>query len=63
MVDRCSGFYKVKKGDECSGIAANTAMDLGEFYKWNPAVKADYSGLEAGVHVCVERTAPGIAPL
>ncbi|KAM0518033.1 hypothetical protein ACHAPE_004435 [Trichoderma viride] len=61
MVDRCSGFYKVKKGDECSGIAAHAKIDLGDFYKWNPAVKGDCSGLQAEVYVCVERTGPEIA--
>lgn len=61
MVDRCSRFHKVKKGDECSGIAAHTKIDLEDFYKWNPAVKVDCSGLQAEVYVCVERTRPEIA--
>ncbi|KAM0471052.1 hypothetical protein ACHAPX_009622 [Trichoderma viride] len=58
MVDRCSGFYKVKKGDECSSIAAHAKIDVEDFYKWNPAVKVDCSGLQAEVYVCVERTGP-----
>ncbi|UKZ80304.1 hypothetical protein TrVFT333_008061 [Trichoderma virens FT-333] len=53
MVSNCNKFYDVHSGDGCSAIASSQHVDLSSFYKWNPAVKTDCSGLQASVYVCI----------
>lgn len=53
MVDGCTNFYLVQDGDGCWAFANEKGIALEDFYKWNPAVGTDCSGLLAGVHVCV----------
>ncbi|KAL4733764.1 hypothetical protein BDV11DRAFT_175388 [Aspergillus similis] len=53
IVATCNEFYKVVAGDTCYDIAQDIGIDLDTFYKWNPAVKTDCSGLQADVYVCV----------
>ncbi|KAG5819382.1 hypothetical protein H9Q74_001138 [Fusarium xylarioides] len=53
MVKGCRAFYKVQKGDGCWAIANNHKIKLDDFYKWNPAVKTDCSGLQPNYNVCV----------
>lgn len=46
MVKGYKSFYKVKKkGDGCWAIAKTNKIKLNDFYKWDPAVKNDYSAL------------------
>ncbi|KKP02189.1 LysM domain-containing protein [Trichoderma harzianum] len=53
MTSACDNFYKVQIADGCSDIAQNYSISLGNFHAWNPAIKADCSGLHASVYVCV----------
>ncbi|KAH7066518.1 LysM domain-containing protein [Paraphoma chrysanthemicola] len=53
MVAGCKKFYKVVSGDGCWDIANNNKIALDDFYKWNPAVKTDCSGLWAQYYVCI----------
>lgn len=53
MVSTCNQFYKVIAGDGCYDIANDHGIPLVSFYAWNPAVKTDYSGLQADEYVCV----------
>ncbi|KAJ5036790.1 hypothetical protein NUH16_004669 [Penicillium rubens] len=53
MVSNCNNFYDVVKNDGCYDIAAANSIALDDFYKWNPAVKTDCSGLQPDVYVCV----------
>ncbi|KAH2020128.1 hypothetical protein KXV45_003447 [Aspergillus fumigatus] len=51
-------FYSLfgagKTGDYCEGIVtAYGNFTLSQFYQWNPAVKTDCSGLQAGYFVCI----------
>lgn len=48
----CNNFYKVKTGDQCGQIASDAHISTDDFYKWNPAVKADCTMLLAGYYVC-----------
>ncbi|KAH8624629.1 hypothetical protein IG631_20094 [Alternaria alternata] len=53
MVTGCKKFHKVVAGDGCWDIANNNKIALDDFYKWNPAVKTDCSGLWAQYYVCI----------
>jgi Tfp pilus assembly protein FimV len=53
MVADCKKFYKVVSGDGCWAIADTNKISLDDFYKWNPALKTDCSGLWAEYYVCV----------
>ncbi|PNP85446.1 hypothetical protein FNYG_01275 [Fusarium nygamai] len=53
MASNCDSFYKVKGSDGCWAIAHDNNIDLDDFYKWNPAVKSDCSGLQPNFYVCV----------
>ncbi|KAJ4152983.1 hypothetical protein LMH87_009498 [Akanthomyces muscarius] len=53
MVANCNKFYKVVPGDGCYNLAHDQGISLDDFYKWNPAVKNDCTGLQAGYYVCI----------
>lgn len=53
MIGSCSKFYKVRAGDGCWQIAKDKGIALDDLYRWNPAVKADCSGLQAETYLCV----------
>jgi len=53
MYGSCKKFYKVVSGDGCWAIADSNKIALDDFYKWNPAVKTDCSGLFPNFYVCV----------
>jgi len=53
MVANCRKFYYVVPGDGCYNLAVAQGIALSDFYGWNPAVKTDCSGLQAGYYVCV----------
>lgn len=53
MVSNCNSFYLVVTGDACAAIASSKGISLDNFYKWNPAVKTDCSGLWVSYYVCV----------
>jgi hypothetical protein len=53
MAGSCNKFYEVVKDDGCYDIAAAKSIALDDFYKWNPAVKSNCSGLQPGFYVCV----------
>ena len=53
VVTQCKKWHMVGKGDGCPEIAKKYSIDVMEFKKWNPAVKADCTMLETGFNVCV----------
>ncbi|KAH6953854.1 hypothetical protein BKA56DRAFT_454257, partial [Ilyonectria sp. MPI-CAGE-AT-0026] len=53
MVSDCEDFYLVQADDGCWAIADSNNIELNDFYKWNPSVKNDCTGLGAKVYVCV----------
>ncbi|OGM41739.1 LysM domain protein [Aspergillus bombycis] len=54
LISSCNAFYYVQKDDSCWGIANSYGnFTVEQFYSWNPAVKADCSGLQPSYYVCV----------
>ncbi|KAM5349378.1 hypothetical protein ACJ41O_005883 [Fusarium nematophilum] len=59
LIDTCISFYKAKKGDTCVKIISEyKTFDFKDFFKWNPAVEDDCSGIWANTWYCVG--VPGI---
>lgn len=58
----CTRFYKVQQGDSCYDIANNNNVPLSSFYAWNPAVRADCTGLQADVYVCIGASTGTVSP-
>lgn len=58
----CTRFYKVQPGDSCYDIANNNNIPLSSFYTWNPAVRADCTGLQADVYVCIGASTGTVTP-
>ncbi|KAH7190960.1 hypothetical protein BKA60DRAFT_471939 [Fusarium oxysporum] len=52
MVDNCSHFYKVQKGDTCDYIAEYHSIPLEDILKWNPAVGPECRKMVAGTWLC-----------
>ncbi|KAL6354006.1 hypothetical protein LRP88_12637 [Fusarium phalaenopsidis] len=54
LIDTCTSFYQAAKGDTCTKIIAKyKTFDFNDFFKWNPAVEKDCSGLWANTYYCV----------
>ncbi|AEO59463.1 carbohydrate-binding module family 50 protein [Thermothelomyces thermophilus ATCC 42464] len=53
MVGNCNKFHFVEKDETCDTIAALYSISASQFLQWNPAAKADCSGLWASTYACV----------
>ncbi|KAF2741582.1 carbohydrate-binding module family 50 protein, partial [Sporormia fimetaria CBS 119925] len=49
----CKKYHKVVSGDGCYDLATKYNIALADFYRWNPSVKNDCSGLWVAYYVCV----------
>ncbi|KAM5466933.1 hypothetical protein MauCBS54593_005552 [Microsporum audouinii] len=53
MVNNCNKFHFVEIGNICPIIQAKYKVTLANLVKWNPAIRADCTGLWAGTYLCV----------
>ncbi|KAH4925438.1 hypothetical protein HBI24_196780 [Parastagonospora nodorum] len=53
MVSDCSKFHWIVRGVTCSQVISYQKITLADFFRWNPTVKDDCSGMWAEVNVCV----------
>lgn len=54
LIESCNSFYQAKKGDTCARVIAQyKAFNFDSFFKWNPAIDKDCSGIWAGYWYCV----------
>ncbi|KAF5692428.1 hypothetical protein FDENT_2950 [Fusarium denticulatum] len=54
LIESCTAFYMAKKGDTCDKIISQyKTFDFDDFFKWNPAVDKDCSGIWANTWYCV----------
>ncbi|KAI6768434.1 hypothetical protein HG531_010623 [Fusarium graminearum] len=53
LIDSCISFHQAGKGETYAKIISNFGtFDFDTFFKWNPAVNADCSGIWAGYYYC-----------
>ncbi|KAK2850657.1 hypothetical protein FQN49_005450 [Arthroderma sp. PD_2] len=53
MVKNCNKFHFVDTGNTCPVVQAKYKATLANLFKWNPAIKADCTGLWAKTYLCV----------
>ncbi|KAJ2970858.1 hypothetical protein NUW58_g9574 [Xylaria curta] len=54
LIESCTTFYKAVKGDTCDKIVSKYGtFTAADFFKWNPAVGSDCSGIWAETYYCV----------
>ncbi|KAL0930177.1 LysM domain-containing protein [Colletotrichum truncatum] len=53
MTTSCKTFHFVTSGQTCQVITARYGITQANFFKWNPAVKSDCTGMWANAYVCV----------
>jgi hypothetical protein len=53
MVSNCNKFHYIAKGVSCTQVISYQKITQADFVKWNPTVRSDCSGMQAGVNVCV----------
>ncbi|KAI8685249.1 hypothetical protein NCS55_00195600 [Fusarium keratoplasticum] len=54
LIESCIRFHPAAKGDTCAKIVSTFGtFDFDTFFKWNPAVGKDCSGIWAGYYYCV----------
>ncbi|KAK2746093.1 hypothetical protein FQN57_003433 [Myotisia sp. PD_48] len=54
IISTCNRWHKAESGNSCSTIVDKYGtFTLEKFIQWNPAVKADCSGLWVGYHYCI----------
>ncbi|RGP69883.1 hypothetical protein FLONG3_7638 [Fusarium longipes] len=54
LIESCVAFHQATKGETCAKIISNYGtFDFDTFYKWNPAVDKDCSGIWSGYYYCV----------
>ncbi|KAH7128638.1 LysM domain-containing protein [Dendryphion nanum] len=53
MVGNCNKFHFVEKNQLCPAIQQKYGVTLANLFKWNPAIKADCTGMWAETYLCV----------
>jgi LysM repeat protein len=53
MTKTCNKFHLVASGETCATIAPKYSITVAQFVSWNPAAKADCTGLWAQTYACV----------
>ncbi|KAL0929844.1 LysM domain-containing protein [Colletotrichum truncatum] len=53
MVKNCNKFHDIKETTTCANLLSYNKITLADLYKWNPGVKSDCTGLQAGTWACV----------
>ncbi|KAH7400546.1 hypothetical protein DE146DRAFT_735635 [Phaeosphaeria sp. MPI-PUGE-AT-0046c] len=53
MIQGCTLWHFIGGSTTCQQVLDYQKITLAQFYKWNPAVKADCSGLWKDTHACV----------
>ncbi|KAH6687318.1 hypothetical protein F5X68DRAFT_207197 [Plectosphaerella plurivora] len=53
MVTNCNAFATVRPTTTCQGILDWNKLTLANFFKWNPSVGSDCSGLEKNTWACI----------
>ncbi|KAH8629882.1 carbohydrate-binding module family 50 protein [Alternaria alternata] len=53
MVSNCAKFHYIGPNTVCSQVLSYQKISMADLYKWNPSVKADCTGLQKLVNVCV----------
>jgi hypothetical protein len=53
MVKNCVKFHHIKDTTTCQGVLKYNKITMEQFYKWNPKVGKDCSGLWKDTHACV----------
>ncbi|KAM0443355.1 hypothetical protein ACHAQK_003718 [Fusarium lateritium] len=53
MVKNCVTFHHVTSTTTCQALLKYRNITMEQFFKWNPAVKKDCSGLWKDTHACV----------
>jgi LysM repeat protein len=63
LIGSCTTFHKAVSGDTCDKIVNKyKTFTLAEFYKWNPAVGDDCSGLWLNTYYCIGISGTPTAP-
>ncbi|KAH7096027.1 LysM domain-containing protein [Paraphoma chrysanthemicola] len=53
MVNNCNKFHFVESGQNCPAIQTKYGVSLANLFRWNPAIKADCTGMWAQTYLCV----------
>jgi hypothetical protein len=53
MVTNCNKFATIGPTTTCQGILDWNKITLADFFKWNPGVKRDYTGMQANTYACI----------
>ncbi|KAF2108719.1 hypothetical protein BDV96DRAFT_556005 [Lophiotrema nucula] len=50
----CTWWVDYSGGETCAQLISDNFVSMTDFYRWNPVVKSDCSGLKSGFSYCVE---------
>ncbi|SPJ85292.1 uncharacterized protein FTOL_11073 [Fusarium torulosum] len=54
LIDSCTSFHMAAKGETCEKVVSTFGtFDFATFFKWNPAIGKDCSGIWANYYYCV----------
>lgn len=51
-IANCTMWFRVRRAARCNDVMATNGLEFGEFYKMNPSVKSDCTGLVLGTYYC-----------
>ncbi|KAM0346568.1 hypothetical protein ACHAP4_011664 [Fusarium culmorum] len=51
-IANCTMWFRVRRAVRCNDVMATNGLEFGEFYKMNPSVKSDCTGLVLGTYYC-----------
>ncbi|KAI8658069.1 hypothetical protein NCS57_01187500 [Fusarium keratoplasticum] len=62
-VENCTAWFAPESYHSCESLLLTTWLEFDDFYRMNPSVKSDCTGLAVGTYYCISTNADGSPPL
>ncbi|KAL2683337.1 hypothetical protein Neosp_007807 [[Neocosmospora] mangrovei] len=62
-IENCTAWFAPESYLDCESLLLTTWLEFDDFYRMNPSVKSDCTGLAVGTYYCISTNADGSPPL
>lgn len=61
-IENCTNWFRPASFHSCSAVLLNSRLSFEQFYRMNPSVKNDCTGLTVGTYYCISTKEDGGPP-